>query len=519
MTRAEHTNKQHTGAVFPFTGGQKKYITPNEAEVATCHQRLFGDSDALSYITATRGISVEAVKHFKIGLKEKEGLRWLSIPHFANERLIDVKYRSLPPAAKVFRGCSENCQSILFNFDAVTAQSADQTTILCQSEIDAITLFDQGLWNVIGATKSAGGFDPNWVDALKAMPKILICYRNDDKSQVEAREIARRLGYDRCFNVVLPEGMDINDYFNSGGGHGEFSRFVNDARRFDVAGIMSFNDCLNAMEANLGKTENVGLKTGFADVDKLLKVGMKPGHLVILGAPFKVGKSTLALQIATYNALHHVPSLFFCLEMSPADITSKIVQCHTRSTMEDIEKCGGALIEKTRADFRNVPLYIGQFTKKLSLDGIIETLKLAIRRYGLKLIVFDHLHFLCRSITHQVQEVGQAVQAFKFLAVELELPIILIAQSRKIQGDQIMRGSDLKDNIAVATDCDHMILLHRKSMGVKMGSDVTEDMQLSTASFSPITLCKVEVSHFGPGGEAVLHYNGEYSRFDTIKSS
>ena len=515
MTRAEQTKHEPAGVVFPFSAGQKKYMLPDEAEAAACHLRLLNDPNALSYITKTRGISIETARHFKIGVKENERT-WLSIPHFAGGRLIDVKYRSLPPAHKIYRRCSENCQPILFNFDAVTAQSADQAIILCHGEIDAITLYDQGLRNVIGATKSAGGFDPEWVDALKDLPKIFICYRNDDKNQVAAREVARRLGYDRCFNVKLPEGVDTNDYFRSGGSHGEFSRMVNEARPFDVAGIASFNDCLDEMESNLGKTEKVGLKTGFANVDKLLKVGLKPGYLTILGAPPKIGKTTFALQIATYNALHQVPSLIFCLEMSPTDITGKIVQCHTRSTMETVLNVGGTAIAKTRADFRNVPLYIGCCPNRPTVDGIIETLKLAIRRYGLKLLIFDHLHFLCRSIEHQVCEVGLAVQTFKFLAVELEIPVILIAQPRKIQGDRIMTRDDLKDSSAIAADCDHMILLHRKSMGAKSGGDVSEDMQLSTASFSPITLCKVEVSRFGPGGEAVLCYHGDYSRFDPI---
>jgi replicative DNA helicase len=131
-------------------------------------------------------------------------------------------------------------------------------------------------------------------------------------------------------------------------------------------------------------------------------------------------------------------------------------------------------------------------------------------------VVFDHLHFLCRSISNQVQEIGLAVQSFKFLAEEMEIPIILIAQPRKIQPDSIMTAQDLKDSSAIFSDCDHLLILHRQRVGgskeTLKGKQPPHDQ-----AYDPVTLVRVEASRYSPGGEALLYFHGEWSRFDEIQ--
>ncbi|MCX5829209.1 MAG: AAA family ATPase [Deltaproteobacteria bacterium] len=498
-----------------FEDKDAPFITPDEKKATEAHERLLREKDGLHYITETRGISIETVKAFKIGLQiDKDGGRWLTIPHYEKGKLINIKSRSLPPAKKTFRRVKD-CRSILFNGDAIEAHKDE--IYIAEGEIDALTLIDQGIKNVVGITTGAGSFDPSWIDQLQDVKKILLCYDNDKKTdstnpgQAGAREAARRLGYDRCFNVVLPDGQDINDLFKNGIGHNEFNQAVNEARQFDVAGIMTFADGLKKYREEAQRPDQAtGIRTGWADVDRIIKTGFMPGELIVLGAPPKIGKSTFALQIITHNALQDNPALFFCLEMRPMKIIQKVMQCHNKS-----EGIGFAEMERARIDFKGKPLYLGYCHQKPTLDGIIETLKAAIRRYGLKLLCFDHLHFLCRSIHNQVQEIGLAVQSFKFLAEELEIPIILIAQPRKIQADSIMTAMDLKDSSSIFSDCDHLIILHRP----RKASNGKEGETLQTEAYDPVTMVRIEASRYNAGGECLLYFHGEYSRFDVITSS
>ena len=114
----------------------------------------------------------------------------------------------------------KDCRSILFNGDAIETHRDE--IFITEGEIDALTLWDQGIKNVVGITTGAGSFDPAWIDQLQAVKKIILCYDPDEPGQKGAREAARRLGYDRCFNVVLPDGQDVNEYFRAGNDHCEF---------------------------------------------------------------------------------------------------------------------------------------------------------------------------------------------------------------------------------------------------------------------------------------------------------
>jgi twinkle protein len=512
MNRPNQTAQTAVKPAFKNQGMAASNI-PEEKSVTEAHQRLLNDPDGLRYITGTRGLSLETVKSFKLGVQiDRTGGRWLTIPHYEKGNPINIKSRSLPPAEKTFRRVTD-CRSILFNSDCLA--TSESVLYLCEGEIDALTLWDRGEKNVVATTTGAGSFNPRWIDQLKDIKKIIIVYDPDDAGQKGAREVARRLGYDRCYNVVLPNGQDLNEYFMAGNSVADFIGYVqNTARRFDVAGVMTFDDGLQKYREEQQKPEQTtGIRTGWPSVDRIIKTGFMPGELIVLSAPPKIGKSTLALQIVSYNSLRDIPALFFCLEMRPMKVIQKITQYHVRSG-----EIGDREIEDTRMAFRGKPLYLGFSYQKPTLEGIIDTIKDAIRRYGLKLVVFDHLHFLCRSLNNQVQEVSLAVQAFKFLAEELETPIILIAQPRKIQADSIMTAWDLKDSSSIFSDCDHLILLHRQRKATNP-KDLPDGAPLQTESFDPYTLIRVEASRYNPGGETALYYHGEYSRFDELSGA
>jgi len=497
--------KTPQGAVreaFSTKDDTKVTLSPERASRA--NERLRADPSALAYVTG-RGISLKAVDHFKLGLEVDNTGRWLTIPHCADGKLVNIKSRSLPPAKKEFRRVA-GCPSILFNQDVLKTEPV--LVYLCEGETDAIALWGQGETNVIGVTAGAGSFLPEWIDLLQEVKKIVLCYDPDEPGQKGAREAARRLGYDRCYSLVMPDGLDINEYFRAGNDLGAFYELVKASRRFDVAGIMDFEGGLDQLQKELENPKPAaGIGTGFDDVDRIIKTGMLPGELIVLSAPPKIGKSTFALQIAANKALEGVPSLFYCLEMRPARIIEKIIKCHVRK-----ENIGTGEIAEVRRAFRGKPLYLGYAYQRPTLAGTIETLRTAIRRYGLRLVVFDHLHFLVRTLDNQTQEIGQAVQAFKYLAEEMEIPIILIAQPRKIQAGAVMTAMDLKDSSSIFSDCDHLLILHR----ARRTSDGKEEVALQTESYDPVTMVRIEASRFNAGGECLLYYHGEYSRFDAM---
>jgi hypothetical protein len=75
--------KPQTGISQAFPGKDKGNHRPDPKTATQAHERLLGDIEALKYVTETRGLSIESVNHFKLGFHiDKDGSRWLSIPHF-----------------------------------------------------------------------------------------------------------------------------------------------------------------------------------------------------------------------------------------------------------------------------------------------------------------------------------------------------------------------------------------------------------------------------------------------------
>lgn len=484
---------------------QKIFKPIPENRVTETHNELFRDSWALEYVLETRKLSPEIAKRFKLGTStDKDGVKWLTIPHYENSKLVNVKSRTLPPTDKTFRRVKDS-KSILFNSDCI--KSHIDHILITEGEIDALTLLSIGLENVVAVTNGAGSFDPEWIDQLKEVVKITLCYDADEAGQKGAKEAARRLGYNRCYNLILPEGYDINKFFvdNQETFIVEFAKMVQEAKRFDVAGIKNFSDCLDRMEREMNSFLLVGngLHAEIPPIDRLNPKGFRGGELWILASPPGIGKSSLALQISTNLSAIEVPSLFFSMEMGINAISEKIVQSNTQR--ETIRKHD---IDVVREEFLNKPLYLGRVVTKPTIEGMMEILREATKRYGLKIIIFDHLHFLCRSLTNQVQEIGLAVQAFKLLAEEMEIPIILIAQPRKVDLTKPMTAEDLKDSSSIHSDADGIIILHRK----RITGDGTSDKSLD-----PVTMVRFEKARYGKGGECLLYFHGEYSKFEELE--
>lgn len=509
------TLKKHLGDIQPPSirpAFQKPvFKKPQQDQAEKYHKALSGNQKAIAYLK-DRGITQESVDRFKLGLYRGSGTSWLAIPHYQNKELANIKFRSLPPAKKTFKRIS-GCKSILFNVDALHVQKEIYVT---EGELDAITLLQAGIENVVSGTTGAGSFDPEWIDQLKTVGKLYICYDADEAGQKGARSLAKRLGYNRCFNIELPENQDINDYFRNGHDIFEFQKIVNQAHQFDLSGVVSTDTAIDLLQREKSSNKDgSGLLTPWKNVNRLIK-GFEPGDLIVLSAPPKTGKTSWALNIACDLAFYGEPVLFYCLEMRPERLIKKAIESQYR-----IENLSSEDIERARSEFAGLPLYLAHAFKKQKLDDVLNLIREAIKRYDLRFVVFDNLHFLIRSVSNVNEELGQAVQGFKLLAEEMEIPIMAIAQPRKKDAgarDEIMRADDIKYSNAIHADCDQMILLHRKRVASRAHEIESGEFVAKQEALDPVTLVRIEAHRYGSGGEALLYFHGEYSRFDLMDS-
>jgi len=485
---------------------QEGKTPPTKADVDQRMHRLLGPNGtgAIEYLVS-RGITIEAIHHFKLGLEKRKDGEWLCIPYFENGEPVNMKFRRLPPAEKTFDRWKGG-KSILFNQDALKDLPPESEIIMTEGEIDCISMWVHGFKACVSTSLGAGAFSPAWVDTLERYQRLYLMYDNDTEGQKGARKHADRFSPDMVFNVVLPV-KDANDFFVQGHDAEEIDELISKAKPFDIENIMTMQQVHESLTRSEEERVESRIKPHWPSVARLTGA-FEPGDLIILTASPKTGKTTWALNLSLRWAKNGISGLFYCLEMRPERLLKKCYQIELQCTEEGLTSKG--MVQAHRA-LSGQPLYFGYNYRKCTIDVVLETIRRGVRRFGFEIVIFDNLHFLSRSITHQTQELGNISKSFKLLAEELKIPIILIAQpNRGEDPNRVVGINDIKGSSDIGADCDQVIALWRKKKKSK-------EQELQKAAFEPETLVRVDASRFRSGGETVIMFEGETGIFGEIE--
>jgi len=276
-------------SISPIIPSDSKPTANFSLLVERYHHDILSNKKALKYLFG-RGINIESIKRFKLGVVLSKSQWWISIPAFKGEVPVFIKYRKLPPDE---RSDLEKCErevggeSILFNYNCI---DGNNELYITEGELDAITLIQQGYENVVGTTVGAGTLKSDWYDQLILKDKLILAFDSDAAGQKSAREVwATRLGISKCWNLEYPPGEDTNSYFQT---HtkGDFAELVKGAKQFKVAGIKSTLDVLLEMYRRSQTNYEEVFELPWPSVNRLIGGGFKRGRLITLGAPPATGK-------------------------------------------------------------------------------------------------------------------------------------------------------------------------------------------------------------------------------------
>ena len=231
------------------------------------------------------------------------------------------------------------------------------------------------------------------------------------------------------------------------------------------------------------KTEYTGIRTGFYDLDNITRGLQKNQVIIIAGLPGS-GKSAFALNIALNAAILEKKSVaFFSLEMGSEEIIKRMFGCLGRID-GDVLKTG----KLKNTDWRKWNEVMSELSDaKFYLDdsgGIsVSEIRRKCRKLknsedGLDLIVIDYLQLLSSSAKYagqRVQEVSEISRDIKKLAMELQIPVIALAQlSRSVEqrgkGDSKPKLSDLRESGSIEQDADIVLFLHSDEYGTYSGN-------------------------------------------------
>jgi twinkle protein len=483
--------------------------------IAAFHKALMDDEEALDYLVGERGFSIEVIEKYQLGVEMFNSIKWLVIPYISKENVTFVKYRSLPPAEKAFRALAGR-EAGLFNADCI---GETQELIMVEGEADCLSCLSNHVSNVVGVP-GANVKKATWIQrVVEATKKVYLLYDNDKVGQKAAQEIAKRIGLERCVNVVLPTEVngvavkDINEWWKAGGTPEEFSILLAQAKPFPVEGVSNIVAALDEIEAELEQrgTLEPTLKTPWKSLDNKLG-GAEWGDLIGIIAEGKIGKTTLCLNWLDYYVKQGIPCMMYCLEMLPKRLARK--WCSFVTSTDDTpgrsQLCKDSIrAAKQIALGRDADLLFG-YTRGVSKDVVFDTIRSAVRLYGIKVVCFDNLQLLCRSIDHSAQETSVITKQFKELAMELGIVILLVVQPNRVREGEIVGARNAHGSSAIEKDVDSMIALHRKRIGQVKDNDFFGFMD-TESTFEPQMMVKVDLNRYGPGGITTLLMEGHIS--------
>jgi len=218
-----------------------------------------------------------------------------------------------------------------------------------------------------------------------------------------------------------------------------------------------------------------GLPTGFVDLDNILS-GLQKSDLIILASRPGLGKSSLALNIATNIAMNDkVPIGIFSLEMSKDQVVDRLIagiadvdlwRLRTGRLSDKGEDNDFSKIQQALGILSEAPIYIDD----AAISNILQMRAMARRlqaERGLGLIIVDYLQLMepRNPTVNMVQQMTEISRSLKALAREINIPVLALSQlSRAVEqrSPQIPRLSDLRETGALEQDADVVLFIYRE---------------------------------------------------------
>lgn len=220
------------------------------------------------------------------------------------------------------------------------------------------------------------------------------------------------------------------------------------------------------------KSEITGIPSGYYDLDKITK-GFHGSELIIVAARPAMGKTAFALNMAVNMACNsHKTVALFNMEMPGEQLVNRMI-----SSIGQVEMSKLLTGKLENDDWKRVNEAISRLSDTtMVIDDTpgqtIGEIRAKCRRQassddGLDIVIIDYLQLISGSARYagqRQQEVSEISRSLKTMAMELNVPVIALAQlSRSVEGREDKRPllSDLRESGSIEQDADIVAFLYR----------------------------------------------------------
>lgn len=343
--------------------------------------RLNETSEVMNYLKHQRNLTCETIDAYKISEHERK----IIFPYWRDNELIFVKQLGLERVngkKQIF--VESNCEPCLFGWHMIPDDA--RTVVICEGEIDAMSLYQYGLPALSVPFGGGAGNKQKWLEyefeRLAIFDEIFLCFDNDKEGQTATIELIERLGRHRCRIVNLPY-KDANECLQADVSKAEIHQCFSEAKTLDPEELKSAREFVHQVidEFYPAPGVHIGYDTPWEKSNS--KILFRPDELSVWTGINGHGKSQFLGQVILHLMKQGARVCIASLELKPKRLLMRL----TRQA--------GALAEPSIEYIHAIHEW---FEDKLWLFDLVGTAKskrlldvflYARQRYGIDVFVID----------------------------------------------------------------------------------------------------------------------------------
>lgn len=468
-----------------------------------------------------RGIEENVLQYFKI----TESVEWMPegmfdgkmIPagkratinfnYFRDGELINVKFRD---AKKSFR-MVKDAEMIFYNLDAIKGKTE---CLICEGECDSMAFYSAGYYYALsvpnGAPKGTNinmAYLDNCWQLLEGMEKIYIATDQDEAGSALRLELIRRLGAERCFVVKFEDCKDANDYLKKYGGTRLLEQ-IRIAEPVPMKGIWK----AEAFKEKIFNLWRYGrekpLRLGLGSFDDLLS--FRGGDLTVVTGIPSHGKSYFCLWLMVIlSAKYGWKWVLFAPENMPEEELFGMIASMFMGEQFDAQVDHYKMKEESvelAYEFVNKHFYFFKFDEAdISVDGIVQTFKSCVKKYGVKGGMIDPWnkveHLIPKGFS-ETQYINETLSKLTSLCKLCGVHIFFVAHPTKMKKDTQTGEYEVPNLYSISgsahwyNQCDNGLVVYRN-----------KDNSVS------IVVQKVRWKFVGSAGETKMDFHWQTGRY------
>ncbi len=384
--------------------------------------------------------------------------------------------------------------------------------IILEGELDVVAAWEYGYRdNVVTSTAGAGTWKDEWSDLVEPYDAFVLGHDGDEAGNAGAEKVSSSLGRYRCSRLILPE-KDLGGCLEKGLGAERIERAIELAKPMVGTSLEKADHYGGALEDLIENPSRLkGVKTRSPKLNEKLG-GLRPGLTVVTGDT-GCGKTTWSTWIGWGLARDGIGCMITSYEQKPVGTVQKLLRMElgddfTKKTRD--ERLGGL------GKLGKLPLWILDHYGHMGFQEVLDSIRYAKRRHGVRWFLVDHLGFLVpEGEDDERRAVEKVIRALALLANTEELMIWLVCHPSNsyVQERRRVMLKDLKGASAIRQDVSDGIVIERGTV-----------KKTTPWCHAIVHLDKVR-SEFGQGGTSVvmpfdpiaIHYADSPSDLPTYK--